>query len=327
MKGEARRGEGRGAATRPGKTGKWKKVSALLLVCLSLGSPGCPRGAGALAAVPTGAAEAAVAPGRKGPAAFGSRVPALEAALSLLEAGNPFLASYNRQTGAELGAAYPLGLPYFFGGRAERNLMRVMQPWSGASRYYRKERFYIYGYDCVGFIAHCLKKAGKRPPPSLSGLFADRRAFADREIRADGLGYPALAALLQPGDLLALHKKSGFHTALFAGTLRDYGYTEENLPAALAPYLDYPLIVHSGENPFYYGRYEDYIAATYKITKVTPPDGGATVSLLGVPAGRAPDWKAGRTSGHGAAYFWLSGYPLTVYDTSEALGMRWYRWE
>ena len=75
---------------------------------------------------------------------------------------------------------------------------------------------------------------------------------------------------------------------LFMGTLRDYGYTEEQLPA-LAEYLDYPLMVHSGENPCAYWRFEALLARTEdsRLEKAEGTVGGASVCILGVPREKA----------------------------------------
>ena len=43
--------------------------------------------------------------------------PVLDAAFSMLEAGNPFLTRYNELTGSGVEAVFELGAPYFFGGK------------------------------------------------------------------------------------------------------------------------------------------------------------------------------------------------------------------
>ena len=69
---------------------------------------------------------------------------------------------------------------------------------------------------------------------------------------------------------------------MYIGTLRDYGYTEEQLPA-LAGALDYPLMIQSGSNPYCYFRFKNFLEETEDpfFKKAEPPDGGASVCILG----------------------------------------------
>ena len=75
----------------------------------------------------------------------------------------------------------------------------------------------------------------------------------------------------------------GTHAMMFMGTLRDYGYTEEQLPA-LARYLDHPLMLHCGANPYTYWRFQSLIEGTAdrRISGASPTDGGVGVCILGV---------------------------------------------
>jgi len=256
--------------------------------------------------------------------------PVLSAALSMLEEGNPFIARYNGLTGSQVEARFPLGAPYFFGGLAEEKILRVMRPWQ-ESRYYKMDRFYLYGLDCGGFTAWALKQAGRPRHPAIARLLSRDRVFDQNRLNLNGLPWEELPQHLQPGDLYALRHSLGRHIMLYIGTLKDFGYTEDSLPAALKPYLHYPLVAHASANPFYYRRYTRYIARHIKITPVTPPDGGVMVSLLGVPKDAAPyslpnPALPGREPDSTSHYFLLSGYPLTVYDPSGALYAGWFRW-
>ena len=58
-------------------------------------------------------------------AARADRYRVLDAALSMLEEGNPFLVHYNEDTGAEIEARFPLGCPYFWGGRRAARILET----------------------------------------------------------------------------------------------------------------------------------------------------------------------------------------------------------
>ena len=75
-----------------------KRVTALLLVLLAL----LPAGVSA------------------------ERSRALELALSMLEEGNPFLVRYNAENGTDIAARFPLGCPYFWGGRNVKNILKYL---------------------------------------------------------------------------------------------------------------------------------------------------------------------------------------------------------
>ena len=52
----------------------------------------------------------------------------LDAALSMLEEGNPFLVRYNEDTDAGIEARFPLGCPYFWGGRRAARILETASP-------------------------------------------------------------------------------------------------------------------------------------------------------------------------------------------------------
>ena len=78
------------------------------------------------------------------------RSPELDAALSMLEEGNPFITAYNEQTGADISARFPDGCPYFFGGKDVSLIGKSRKAWE-SSTYYKEGEWYPAGLDCVGF--------------------------------------------------------------------------------------------------------------------------------------------------------------------------------
>ena len=86
-------------------------------------------------------------------------VPILNHAFTLLEEGNPFIDRYNRITGMEVQARMSLGMPYLWGGRLESYVFAkepeyfVYAAWASSPAYYQKGLYYLYGFDCYGFVA------------------------------------------------------------------------------------------------------------------------------------------------------------------------------
>ena len=105
---------------------------------------------------------------------------ALSSAFSLLEEGNPFLERYNRITGENVRARMKQGVPYFWGARAESHLFAkepdyiVQDAWQSSPAYYRAGVKYIYGFDCVGFVAWVWKQVYGTSMPKTGSLFNDR---------------------------------------------------------------------------------------------------------------------------------------------------------
>jgi hypothetical protein len=246
--------------------------------------------------------------------------------LSLLEKGNPFTYRYNELTDSKVETPYEFGLPYFFGGRDERLLLKQREPWQvSPAKFYVPGKIFFYGYDCVGYSRWCLNQAGYSNHPFLSTL------LHGGEYQAYDLGLPTtrwkrLPLHLKIGDMMVLHHGQSYHVMLYIGTLRDYAYTEECVEEELAAFLDYPLVAHCSTNPFYYDRYLDYIRQLQK-KWIHPPDGGVMVSLLGPKLSDATHSKlATWTDTIAFYYFDLDGYPLNVFDTSTMDKHRWYQW-
>lgn len=252
--------------------------------------------------------------------------PVLDAAFSLLEEGNPILLRYNRLTGSRVQARFKYGVPYFFGGRQLEKVLRVMGPWQ-ESRYYKFNNFYVYGFDCTGLTQWSLRQAGYPVHPKISDLMQFRGLYQDNILPFDSLPLDKIHDQAIAGDLLLQRKPGGYHIMLYAGTLRDYGYREEDLPAPLAAYVDHPLMIHSGENHFYYGRYAQWVKEHIKETRVTLPDGGVMLSVLGKikPKALSIGLVPGE-AGNVVYYFDLEGYPLTVIDPEQAASRLWFRW-
>ena len=248
----------------------------------------------------------------------------LEAALSHLEKGNPLLEHYNQVTGRSVEARFELGCPYFWGGRAESRLGTVMNAWQSSPGYYIKGYPYIYGYDCNGFIGWLLRNHGFQPLGSISGaLYSPSSPATDIEGSRTARG-KELSARLQIGDVLAIrHHGSSYHIAMYIGTLRQYGYTEEGTTASIRALLDYPLIIHCTVSSDYYIRYESYIEDAFD-TIVYPPDGGVIVSVV-APVSMATDEEINPDNGM-TSYCLLDGYRLQIYDLSRDTETRWIRW-
>ena len=198
----------------------------------------------------------------------------LDAAFSMLEEGNDFVRRYNEMTGAEVTATFVDGCPYFFGGKAddETTLTRLFsraplyskrEIWE-QTRFYDKGSYYLYGLDCSGFTQWVYAEAGLPKHDSLSNMILQYGKYGKNHVYSHRKGkgmpsYDKLAENLQVGDLLVA-KKRARHIMMFIGTLRDFGYTEEELPE-LAPYLDYALVIHCGPNFAYTDRIQAFLDA------------------------------------------------------------------
>ena len=260
--------------------------------------------------------------------------------VSMLEEGNDFVRRYNEMTGAEVTATFVDGCPYFFGGKAddETTLTRLFsraplyskrEIWE-QTRFYDKGSYYLYGLDCSGFTQWVYAEAGLPKHDSLSNMILQYGKYGKNHVYSHRKGkgmpsYDKLAENLQVGDLLVA-KKRARHIMMFIGTLRDFGYTEEELPE-LAPYLDYALVIHCGPNFAYTDRIQAFLDAHqddsyYKGVKTT--DGGVAISIIGVPFEDAPN--RGSYGVNDFAWFDMpDGYKLTIWDLPNATSFCWFR--
>ena len=207
------------------------------------------------------------------------------------------------------------GVPYYFGGHSEEKVLRPFAP-SQPSSYYRSDRYYLCGFDCSSFLRWAEAKAGFTAMDQLDQIIQDRASSfpVSRKSSAEWM------QVMIPGDLLVIDHGT-LHTGMIIGTPRMYGITAEEAPE-LADWLDAPLMIHCGEDPFVHDRFASYIETlTYRI-KITPPDGGVTVSLLvntpeDAPHVRTAPW------GKNYGYFLLGDQALTVYPLSSCRKLAW----
>ncbi len=214
----------------------------------------------------------------------------LDSAFAMLEAGNPFVRRYNALTGARITPVFGLGVPYFWGGRDFGQMTERLPDyttrsvWDGSNAYYKKGTSYLYGLDCTGLVEVAYAQAGMPLKTELSELSLKKHCEAhlwcnDKPMPAD---WKEVAEGLETGDVLRV-RYGGAHVMIYMGTLRDYGYTETDLPA-LARYLDHPLMIQSGGNPFCYRRFRRLIRASSdeRIAHAEPAHGGVSVCIMGV---------------------------------------------
>lgn len=235
----------------------------------------------------------------------------LEAAFSMLEKDNLFLEQYDVLADSLTEARYELGLPYFFAGRNQDKVLSRMIP-QQSTRYYVDGRIYLYGFDCKGFTNWVQREAGVEVFPRLSDLLYQCR----NDQLLEGRPAEEWPAFFEPGDCLVVDHGSN-HILMYIGVPADYGLTAENAPE-IADYLHCPLMIHCGYNPFYTDRYAAYIQEMgYRNTY--PPDGGVTVSLLGMEEATNTRMDRGRVYD----YFMVMGQPLSVFHLSDCTRMAW----
>jgi len=245
----------------------------------------------------------------------------LNIAFTMLEEDNPLLLAYNNDLGGEATARFRYGCPYLWAGFNESSLLRARHP-SSDSNYYFTDKLYLGGFDCIGFTRWVHNKAGFKKLPAIS----ESRQAKSRLVDVSKLAYNEWQDVLKVGDALNLHYKSGgYHTGLYIGTLRDFGFDESEV-GPLAPYLDNPLLIHCGMNNFHTAWYAEYLKEN-RLTSVTPPDGGVTISILGVPFDQAPNaetmWQ-GTKNKKTFHWFDLAGYNLTVINPMDENSYSWF---
>lgn len=266
-----------------------------------------------------------------------TRSPLLDDALAMLEEGNGIVARYNQLAGADVVAYFPEGVPYFFGGQRRDWVFvkwpdMVVRAASQNSLYYKEGRRYFSGFDCSGFVSAVYLEAGD----PIHGRVSNRLGMSwcskghlfcshDKPMPED---WAELATQLQVGDLF-IFRHPGYHVMMFIGTLRSYGYTAADCEA-LAPYLDYPLMIHCSNAPGYTERFQEKIKTSERNDirqLVQPPDGGVSIAILGVPTSAAD--QEGQILD--AYLYWCvlepdtAPCPVTLEDLSTMTDYAWHR--
>ena len=242
----------------------------------------------------------------------------LDIALSALPENHWALKQYQKVAGSLTAARWPeTGVPYYFGGHSAEKVLHRYFPLQ-ESKYYKSNRLYLCGFDCGSFLHWVEEEAGYLPQEELSEILKARAgAFPLR-----GLELREWAQALQPGDLLVFDHGT-YHVGMVLGTPRMFGLTAENAPEAVE-WLDAPLMIHCGEDPFLYDRFKAYIQAQDFRMQTTPPDGGVTVSLI-LPdlseALRIREAPWGKQYG----YFEILGQTMTVFQLADCSEIAWFR--
>ena len=239
----------------------------------------------------------------------------LDYALCCLDQEHPVLRHYQEVTGSLVSSRWPLGVPYYFGGVNEEKILRRYYP-RQVTGYYRADRKYICGLDCAGFINLALRKSGLEQVSISEVLSAGQGALLLN--RRNPRWW---STFLLPGDLVAMRHGRFNHILLYLGTLRTFGWTEQTAGEAL-PLLDFPLVIHCGENPFYYQRYLAYIREQ-GFEDTFPPDGGVTVSVVLPDAASAPH-REEAPWGDSFAWYLADGYPLLVFSLEGCDELAWH---
>ena len=271
----------------------------------------------------------------------------LDNAFKMLDEGNIFIERYNQITGADVQAIFPTGVPYFFGGKYYDKMMANYPQFSKktcqeVTRFFRKGTVYIYGLDCHGYISSVRTESGWSALSPLNMFYSpnytDKTTHKSYDMKQyyiwwkygeskqpDNLMPPLdqVKDTAVVGDVLLIHAR-GNHILMYIGTLRDYGFTEEEVPA-LADYMDYPLMVHCGISPVYGERIQQVLDADpdyFKKTKTT--NGGVQVSIWGVPRSAAEEHAT--VQGNDFDWFILpNGQVMTIYDMTNVSKWRWMR--
>ena len=240
----------------------------------------------------------------------------LDAAFSALPEGHWALERYREVAGSLVETRWPdTGVPYGFGSERASSVLRTYSP-VRPSRYYKTVRTYLSGFDCASYLHWVTDEAGYARTDSLSDLLRDRAAF----FPVDRHHPESWMQVLLPGDLLILDHGT-WHVGLILGTPRMYGLTEKNAPE-LAAFLDMPMMIHCGEDPFVHDRFVAYVNTLPENPKITPPDGGVTVSLL-LPSVEGAPWLRRAPWGTDYGYFQVLGQQMTVFPLSDCVSMAW----
>lgn len=266
------------------------------------------------------------------------RNPILDTALACLEEDNIFLRRYNALTGAEIGPLFPAGVPYVFGGQDAEKMLAAYPDYATrrcleTTRFYRAGAYYLDGFDCSGFCRYVYAQNGLGTIDTLSNMSLKYKYYP-KELGGDGSHlfnhhtgmppYEQLHETLRVGDLLVSDPRAR-HIMMYIGTLRDFGFTEEELGEELTPYIDYPLVIHCGPNPMYGERIQAVIDGNPIYSGCVTTDGGVSVSIVGIAVEDAPCQVHTGITDFG--YFPMDDgkYFLTVWDLEVCSTYCWFR--
>ena len=267
------------------------------------------------------------------------RNPILDTAFACVEENNIFQRRYNELTGAEVTSLFPLGVPYFFGGQDTEKLMSCYPDYAKrdcyeTTRFYRAKKYYVFGFDCSGFCRYVYAQNDLGAIDTLSNMILHKKYYPT-SLGGDGSHiynhhtgmppYDELYQTLQVGDLL-VSKPRARHIMMYIGTLREFGFTTEELGEDLAPYIDYPLVIHCGPNPQYGPRFQEFIDThPEQYGDCLTTDGGVAVSIVGIPVADAPCQVHDGITDFG--YFPMDdgNFWLTVWDLDACTSYCWFR--
>ena len=205
------------------------------------------------------------------------------------------------------------------------------------TKFFRSGQLYIYGFDCSGYTKWIRVKSGMKEHPGLADMITKKNLWkyhlyhGGTNWSSKQLPMPAYDELkdhLQVGDLLVT-KHAARHIMMYIGTLADYGFTAEEVPD-LAPYLDYPLVIHCGPSPFYGDRFQKLIDENPRYKNCSTTNGGVEVSIIGVkPEEATYHTTVYHTPIYSVDYDYFliddGNYMLTLRDVDNATSFCWYR--
>ena len=242
----------------------------------------------------------------------------LDIALSALPENHWMLKLYQEASGSLTGAQWPeTGVPYYFGGHSEEKVLHRFFPLQ-ESRYYKSSKLYLCGFDCGSFLHWVEEKTENLPHEDLSEILKKRAG----SFPLTGMDLKEWNHALLPGDLLIFNHGT-YHIGLVLGTLRMYGVSEQSAPE-LADWLDVPVMIHCGEDPFCYDRFRAYIEGQNWRMDTSPPDGGVTVSML-VPSLQDAPHVREAPWGKEYGYFEIMSQQMTVFPLDDCTELAWTR--
>jgi len=274
--------------------------------------------------------------------------PALNAAFSMLEEGNIFLRRYNELTGADVKPVFENGMPYYFGGQDSIPILQNAPMYTkitvgadtGGTKFFRVGKTFIRGFDCSGFTKWICRQSGlnefgDKGHPGLQSMILDDVYKENNHIFSGGTkaiklknkpmpAYDKLKDTLIIGDMLVSNDGSR-HIMMYIGTLRDYGFTAEEVPE-LADYLDYPLVIHDGPSPVAGERFQKFIDNNSYYSNCNTTNGCVNVSIVGDLSKVAPN-HIRQLQKKDYDFFWIDDgkCPLTVRDLTKATSFCWFR--